>query len=960
MSISIVTGDNLGSDFDLGVEEAGKINIKRATNTVPGLVTLQQLNTTTMASLEVNGSVATMANSAATNLVKIYSTTSMGVNVGGSVSLGGWANTANDAARAFAVFAGRKETATSGDLSGYFHLLTPNSGGTLTEQLRVTSTGNLLLGNTANQVSAASFEPAGLVRAASSKNSSVSITTFNTGGQVSTLSLGRSNSATIGTLSTTAASSVLGVLSFEGVNSATTAAWAAGASIKSTQVGTPTTTGIPSNLVLSTSNGASLTERVHIDSLGNIGLSMSPSSWHTSGKAIETSGGSLLGFSTNQICLFQNIYYDNAYRYKTSAPASTYEQNTGEHYWKICGTGSNGTAAPLVNAMKLDANGRLLLNGATAYGEAAAGMGLLQVQVTTGAAATMSRWSANASSTSIQLLKSRGGAVGTHAAVLASDSLGQLLFGGSDGAAFQRGALIEAVAEANASAGSMPSYLWFGTTPSGSATALERLRINSSGFVGIGTGQSIPDYFTVTRAQNSPTAIRVENTSTTALATARLVSYSDVGYTALETTSSNYSNAGNFRVPNATVLQAGANNDALQINAAKSTGYVAFYTGGSAPSNERVRIDSVGNVGIGTVSHSSCRLTVSHGLGATAVSINTNAAPTAAGQRIGALFFGSDTETSTLGQARVEAFSAGAWTAGTSAPTYMFFSTTPSGSINRLERVRIDSDGNVGIGGIAAVKLDVFSGVDGAIIRARQATSTFEAKLGTSVNSAYVDAGNTDLALRRNGTEVIRLATGDLVCIGQTSGTNKLEVNGGVSINGGASLPSAVTTGWIFSNDTTVKRMFVGDGTGNSFRVSRRVSNTTTDIFTVTDSASGAQVGINQATPVAALDVNGLVCGNTQALGGGTAVNVALGNFFSKTITANTTFTFTGAPNTRAVAFSIELTNGGDYLVTWPASVKWPSGTAPSLTSGGVDLLSFITRDGGSTWRGVLSMKDSR
>jgi hypothetical protein len=32
--------------------------------------------------------------------------------------------------------------------------------------------------------------------------------------------------------------------------------------------------------------------------------------------------------------------------------------------------------------------------------------------------------------------------------------------------------------------------------------------------------------------------------------------------------------------------------------------------------------------------------------------------------------------------------------------------------------------------------------------------------------------------------------------------------------------------------------------------------------------------------------------------------------------------------------------------------VKWPGGTAPTLTSSGVDMLTFTTYDGGTTWFG--------
>ena len=92
-----------------------------------------------------------------------------------------------------------------------------------------------------------------------------------------------------------------------------------------------------------------------------------------------------------------------------------------------------------------------------------------------------------------------------------------------------------------------------------------------------------------------------------------------------------------------------------------------------------------------------------------------------------------------------------------------------------------------------------------------------------------------------------------------------------------------------------------------------------------------------------------------------TAIDQAEGNYFTKTVAANTTFTITNVPSgTVASGFILELTNGGAYTTTFPASVKWAGGVAPTLTASGVDVLVFITDDAGTTWRGAVSMLDSK
>ena len=94
---------------------------------------------------------------------------------------------------------------------------------------------------------------------------------------------------------------------------------------------------------------------------------------------------------------------------------------------------------------------------------------------------------------------------------------------------------------------------------------------------------------------------------------------------------------------------------------------------------------------------------------------------------------------------------------------------------------------------------------------------------------------------------------------------------------------------------------------------------------------------------------------------GSTTINLELGNYVSATSTGTTTWTFSNPPaSPNAAGFVLELTNGGAYTQNWPASVDWPGGTAPTLTASGVDVLVFITDDAGTTWRGMVSMLDSK
>ena len=96
-------------------------------------------------------------------------------------------------------------------------------------------------------------------------------------------------------------------------------------------------------------------------------------------------------------------------------------------------------------------------------------------------------------------------------------------------------------------------------------------------------------------------------------------------------------------------------------------------------------------------------------------------------------------------------------------------------------------------------------------------------------------------------------------------------------------------------------------------------------------------------------------------LGGGTdTIDLEAGNVVTATVSTSTqTFTFTNPSATgKACSFTLILTNGGSQTVNWPGSVDWAGGTAPSLTSSGVDILTFTTVDAGTIWYGFAAGTD--
>lgn len=100
---------------------------------------------------------------------------------------------------------------------------------------------------------------------------------------------------------------------------------------------------------------------------------------------------------------------------------------------------------------------------------------------------TQSLFSNDASPTVLAIQKSRGATVGTNTIVANGDALGSIEFRGANGTGYTTAAQIRALVDGVPGAtNDMPGALVFYTTPDGSGTVTERMRIDDAGNVGIG------------------------------------------------------------------------------------------------------------------------------------------------------------------------------------------------------------------------------------------------------------------------------------------------------------------------------------------------------------------------------------------------------------------------------------------------------------------------------------------
>jgi len=80
------------------------------------------------------------------------------------------------------------------------------------------------------------------------------------------------------------------------------------------------------------------------------------------------------------------------------------------------------------------------------------------------------------------------------------------------------------------------------------------------------------------------------------------------------------------------------------------------------------------------------------------------------------------------------------------------------------------------------------------------------------------------------------------------------------------------------------------------------------------------------------------------------------GQKHKSTLTGNVTFTFINPADTCNIILRLVQDATGSRTVTWPASVKWPAGTAPTLTTtaNSVDVVAFYFD--GTNYLGVATL----
>ena len=265
---------------------------------------------------------------------------------------------------------------------------------------------------------------------------------------------------------------------------------------------------------------------------------------------------------------------------------------------------------------------------------------------------------------------------------------------------------------------------------------------------------------------------------------------------------------------------------------------------------------------------------------------------------------------------------------------------------NGVEKL-VTTDSGVDVTGL----FHIDSGARDEVLRIEGSGSPYASFYDSGVRQAYIGSFGTVFYIAADTPDTqVKIATGGVTRI--TFDASGLDVTGSIT-----------ASGTVDGRDVAVDGSKL-DGIATSANNYTHPANHAISVIT------GLQTALDSKLPLAGGTMAGLVnmsdniiqspeikdySETVQAMAAND-VDCTLGNVQTKSIAGSVTLTFSNPPvSGKAGSFTLIATLSATPVITWPATVKWAGGTAPTLTAAGIDVFSFMTTDAGTNWLGFTA-----